>query len=90
MWDATGKLPDGVLAGNTRFMGSFRGCMKVDVHESVNMTFGGKFCQIMIGGPNDTVPDPGLPARGDFLGQTNFLEMRDLLLKAGHANSNEK
>jgi len=50
MFDATGKLPDGILAGNFNAMGSYSSCLEIEVIEfwTKKLRFNGKFALVSI------------------------------------------
>ncbi|XP_013412631.1 nose resistant to fluoxetine protein 6 isoform X2 [Lingula anatina] len=68
MFDASAKLPSGVLDGNFRWLGSYSECLAVDAYVQYNVTnpdnttwtaddqFGGQYCTGYVG-----IQQPGLP-----------------------------
>ena len=43
MLDATGKFPDGIVAGNLNALGSYTSCLKIEANPKNSSAFSGKF-----------------------------------------------
>lgn len=76
MIDSTGKIPIGILKGNTKFFGVFDECLSI---ENSNKTFTGKYCPVLLKNHDkdflETFADYGLANLENFPTTTKvFLE----------------